>query len=193
VEAGLSAGGAAFDWLATLTGSSSAALLQAAADVAPGAEGVLAFPWLHGARAPWWRHGARATFTGVTSAHGAPHLARAVIEGVALDAARSVELLTDSVETLQLAGAGAQNSLWRSILAAVTRASVTARRHTDAATAGARALAAAACGGGPDLDELNPVETTEQPRADLVEAYRAVRSTSDVTARALLEATPVSS
>jgi xylulokinase len=191
-EAGLSAGGEALEWLATLTGSSSEALLNAAADVAPGADGVLAFPWLHGARAPWWHHGARAAFTGVTSAHGASHLARALIEGIAFDTARSAELLTDSVETLLLAGAGAESSLWRSILAAVTSASVTVRQHADAATAGARALATVARGTGPDLDALNPVRTIEQPRAELVETYRRVRGASDVTARALLEA-PIAS
>jgi len=38
-----------------------------------------------------------------------------VIEGIALDAARSIELLVDQPSTLFLAGAGADDRLWRSI------------------------------------------------------------------------------
>jgi xylulokinase len=186
VEAGLSAGGAAIEWLATLTGWSTDALLTAAAAVAPGANGVLAFAWLHGARAPWWHPGARAAFTGVTQSHGPPDLARALIEGIALDAARSVELLTERATTLLLAGAGAQNPLWRSILAAMTQTSVTVRTHAEAATIGARTLITLAHGGGPGAEELNPVRVVEPPQAELVTAYRTLRTNSDMTARALL-------
>jgi len=186
VEAGLSAGGSALDWLTALTGWSGEALLTAAADVPPGANGVLAFAWLHGARAPWWRHGARAAFIGVTAAHGPPDLARAVIEGIALDAARSIDLLVDEPSTLFLAGAGAENRLWRSVLAATTETAVTVRAHADAATVGARALTLVAGGGDAGAELLNPVRAVEQPRPELVRRYRTVRKASDAAAGALL-------
>ena len=186
VEAGLSAGGSALDWLAALTGWSGDALLTAAADVPPGANGVLAFAWLHGARAPWWRQDARAAFIGVTAAHRPPDLARAVIEGIALDAARSIELLVDQPSTLFLAGAGADDRLWRSILAAAAETTVTVRTHADAATVGARALTLVAGGDDPKTQLLNPVRAVEQPQTELVRRYRTLRRASDTAARALL-------
>ena len=187
VEAGLSTGGSAIDSLASLTGWGPESLLAAAADVAPGAGGLLAFPWLHGARAPWWHPSARAAFVGITSAHGPPDFARAMIEGIALDTARAVSLLTRKPTTLFLAGAGARNQLWRSILAAVTEASVTIRAHTEAATVGARILVALARGEQADIERRNPIRAVELPEPALMNAYQEVRATSDDVARALLE------
>jgi xylulokinase len=186
VEAGLSAGGAALDWLADLTGSSSQELLTAAATVPPGANGVLAFPWLHGARAPWWRPDSRAAFLGVTSAHGPPDLARALMEGIALDTARSVDLIATGATNLFLAGAGARNSLWRSVLAAVTNCRTTIRAHTEAASVGARALVALANREPVRLERLNPVGLVDQPQPAMVETYQNVRKASDAAAHAIL-------
>ena len=109
VEAGLSTAGAALEWLSIITGWTLDELLDAAADVAPGADGLLAFPWLQGARAPWWQPAAHGAFIGITPAHGPAELARALLEGVAFDAARSIELVSPNPETLSLAGAGAEN------------------------------------------------------------------------------------
>ena len=59
----------------------------------PGAGGVLVLPWFAGARAPWWRADAHAAFIGLTDAHGPGELARGVVEGIALDVARCLELI----------------------------------------------------------------------------------------------------
>ena len=88
VEAGLSAAGSALGWLATLTGVLHDDLLSGAAAVDPGADGLLALPWFSGARGPWWNADAHGAFIGLTEAHGPAALARAVVEGIALDAAR---------------------------------------------------------------------------------------------------------
>jgi sugar (pentulose or hexulose) kinase len=186
LEAGLSTGGSAFDWLASLTGWSSTELLDAAAQVAPGSNGVVAFPWLHGARAPWWHPSGRGAFVGITGSHGPPDLARAFLEGIALDAARAVELLAPEAATLFLAGAGARNALWQSLLAAVSECRVTIRASAEAATVGARALLAIAHGDTPALEALNPVRSIVAPQPALVETYRDVRAASDQVARALL-------
>ena len=42
----------------------------AAAESPPGARGVIAVPWLDGARAPWWRDDARAGFVGLGARAG---------------------------------------------------------------------------------------------------------------------------
>lgn len=106
VVCGLSASGAAIARLARLTGREHDELLDAAALDAAGSEGVFALPWLHGARAPWFRPDAHAAFFGFDAGHGAPEMARAIVEAVALDAARSVELIAPAATALSLAGAG---------------------------------------------------------------------------------------
>jgi sugar (pentulose or hexulose) kinase len=186
-EAGLSAGGAALAWLGQLTGRSHDDLLAAAGDVPPGADGVVALPWLTGARAPWWRPDAEAAFVGVAAADGPPQLARALIEAVALDVARSVELLTPEARSLHLAGGGARMPLWRAVLAAATGLPLLRRTCDEAGSVGARLIAGAALGHPVDVDVLSPVEERLEPDPRLVSAYQPVRRRSDDIAAALLE------
>lgn len=190
IEAGLSASGAALGWLAELTGRDHDALLDDAAAVEPGARGVLALPWLHGARAPWWRPGTFAAFLGLTGAHGADELARALVEGVAFDAARCLELLGIEAEGLCLAGAGAGRDVWRHVLAAVTARPWLRRRHDDAASVGARLVAAAALGESLTVDACNPVVARGEPEPLDIDAYRALRPRADAAAAAVLDLLP---
>jgi len=187
VEAGVSAAGAALAWLSTLTGVLHDDLLGAAATVEPGAGGLLALPWLSGARGPWWRAGTHAALVGLTEAHGPPALARAVVEGIALDVARCVELVAPGAQRLALAGAGAGHDLWREILGGVTGAPLVRRALPDAASVGARLVVAAALGEAVELEELNPVVAVESPDPALVAAYRPVRAASDRAATAVLD------
>ena len=71
LEGGLSAAGSFLAWLGRLLGSTSTSWPRLAAESRPGARGVVAVPWLDGARAPWWRDDARAGFVGLGAAHGA--------------------------------------------------------------------------------------------------------------------------
>jgi len=188
VEAGLSAAGAAVAWLSSLTGRTHDDLLAAAAAVPPGAAGVVALPWLAGARAPWWRPDAHAAFVGITDAHGPAELARAVLEGVAFDTARCLELIAPQHRAVVVAGGGAADDLWRRVLGAVTECGVTRRAVDDASSVGARLLVAAALGEPIDVDDVNPVVGREDPDGALVASYRPVRAASDAIAGALLAA-----
>ena len=62
---GLSAAGSFLAWLGRLLGRPVDELAARAADSPLGARGVIAVPWLDGARAPWWRDDARAGFVGL--------------------------------------------------------------------------------------------------------------------------------
>jgi xylulokinase len=186
LEAGLSASGAALAWLASLTRRPYGELLEGAAHVPPGADGLVALPWLHGARAPWWRPEARAAFTGLSGGHGPAELARAVVEAVALDVARCLELVAPEARELALAGGGAESALWREVLAAVTARPLARRRLDEAASVGARIVVGAALGEPVALDAVNPVVERMEPDAGLVERYREVRVISDAAAAAVL-------
>jgi xylulokinase len=191
VEAGLSAGGAALAWLARVTGTDHDLLLERAAlESEPGARGVLALPWLHGARGPFWRADARAAFLDLSAAHGPADLARAVVEAVALDVGRCVDMLAPDAQGLTLAGGGARNPLWRATVGAATGRWTQRRRSEEAASVGARLVVAAALGQDLEVDELNPLVDAAEPDPGLRDALGVVRARSDRAAAAVLSIEP---
>ncbi len=95
VEGGLSSAGSLLGWLAGLTGRPVDDLVTAAAEVDPGAGGVVVLPWLEGARAPWWQDGLGAAAVGLGPGTGGAELARAALEGVAFEVARVLACLDD--------------------------------------------------------------------------------------------------
>ncbi len=127
--------GGAFDWLERLlrcatpedAGDASAAriydeLATAAATAPPGARGLLFLPHLIGERTPYWNPSARGGFVGLTMAHGRAEMARAVLEGVALNL-RSILVafrgLDTEINAMRLIGGAARSPVWRQIIADV--------------------------------------------------------------------------
>jgi sugar (pentulose or hexulose) kinase len=188
VEAGLSASGSALAWLARVAGRDHDDLLAlAAAGSEPGARGVVALPWLNGARAPFWRADAHAAFLGLSSAHDVADLSRAVVEAVACDVARCVELLASDARAIALAGGGTADDLWRATVTAATACDATRRRHDESASVGARVIVAAALEEALELDDFNPVRDVTAPEPSLVDELARVRSRSDRAADAVLD------
>jgi sugar (pentulose or hexulose) kinase len=186
IEAGLSAAGAAIAWLARLTDRDHDDLLASAVEVPPGARGIVALPWFSGARAPWWHAGVHAAFLGLTESHGPAELARAVVEGVAFDVARCVELVAPEAGELALAGGGAGHDLWRGIVAGATGLPVIRRSVDDAASVGARLLVAMARDEMLPVDDVSPVVARDEPVASLVREYTSLRETADAVASAVI-------
>jgi sugar (pentulose or hexulose) kinase len=188
VEAGLSASGSALAWLARLTGRDHGDLLALAGRGSePGARGVVALPWLNGARAPFWRADANAAFLGLSSAHDVADLSRAVVEAVACDVTRCVELLAPDARAIALAGGGTADDLWRAVVTAATARDAIRRRHDESASVGARMIIAAALEEDLELDDVNPVREVTAPEPSLVDALARVRARSDRAAEAVLD------
>jgi sugar (pentulose or hexulose) kinase len=187
-EGGLSAAGSLLAWWAGLTGSSPDALVARAIDRPPGARGVVVLPWLDGARAPWWRADVGAAVLGLSSAHDAVDVGRAVVEGVAREVAACLEALEPcggAATSLTLGGAGTGLALWHSVLTAVT--GLPARRRSgEAASAGAALLGFRALGERRSLDDLNPPVATVEPDPELVARYRELAPAAAATAAAVL-------
>ncbi|QKS72725.1 gluconokinase [Paenalkalicoccus suaedae] len=95
-------------------------LIDAANQVAPGADQLLFLPYLNGERAPHWDASARGAFIGLCSTHTSHHMARAGLEGVLyaiLSVAESLEALTGETEKLYANGGFARSEIWVQMLA----------------------------------------------------------------------------
>ena len=195
LEGGLSAAGSFLAWLGTLIDRTPDELARLASESPPGARGVVAVPWLDGARAPWWRDDARAGFMGLGSAHGASDLARAVMEAVAWDVLRVMEVVTvgrlggSTAAGVTLGGVGSRLPVWVEVLTSVLGVPALRHRSGEAASAGAALLAGKALGLGLSLDQLDPVEAVIEPDPAAVEVYRRLRPLVDHVAEAVLTAT----
>ncbi len=110
--------------LATRRGSDPYQTIGAeAAEVPPGADGLIFLPYLAGERTPHADPHARGAFIGLTSKHTRGHMARAVMEGVSMSLRESLEIIRQldvPVREMRLSGGGAKSPLWKQIMADVT-------------------------------------------------------------------------
>ncbi len=125
-------------------GPSAEELLEAAARVSPGANGLLFLPFLSGERAPIWNAEARGTFFGATLAHRGEHFVRAGLEGVmlaVLSVAETLKELAGPAREVRASGGFAKSPLWRQMLADMLGQPVGVPQVTEASALGAAVLA----------------------------------------------------
>jgi xylulokinase len=153
--AAISSSGLALDWLSSLFGAHEYdGLLEAAAHVPAGSDGLLLLPYIAGLflpytvdeRAPLADPAARGVFFGLRAGHSRAHLVRAVLEGVAF-AVRQVHDMTvaqggPTPATLTVGGQ-AHSALWNQIKADVLGITVLTPEVVEAGALGAACLAAA--------------------------------------------------
>lgn len=125
-------------------------LLEPAAQIPAGSDGLLFLPYLTGERTPHPDPLARGAFIGLTVRHSLPHLTRSVLEGVSFGLRDSFELMKgaglENISQVRVTGGGARSPLWRQILADVLKAEVVTVNTTEGAAYGAALLAATGSG-----------------------------------------------
>ena len=153
-------------------------LTNAAAEIQPGAEGLLFLPYLTGERCPHPDPNARGAFVGLTLRHGKAHMTRAVLEGVSFGLRDSLELIRTlgvPIEQVRASGGGARSPLWRQIQADVFGTELVLINVTEGAAFGAALLAGVGVGHYADVREAVDAcvrvvsSTTPEPAA--VAAY----------------------
>lgn len=178
--------GACLDRLASLLypdgerGAALADLGSAAGRAAPGANGLIFTPWLHGERAPAEDASLRGGFVNLSLSTTREELARAVFEGVALNSRwllGAVERFTGRrMEPITVVGGGARSELWCRIHAdALGR---TMRRAADPVLVnvrGAGLLALVATGRLriEEIPALIPIAETYEPDRAVADVYDA--------------------
>jgi gluconokinase len=156
---------------------SEAALLELAADVAPGSDGLLMAPYLLSERAPHWSSEPRGAYVGLTRHHGRGHLVRAALEGVCLQLALVLASMRDAgneVREIRATGGFARSALWRQMLADALGMPVGFPGGHEGSAFGAALLGMDALGlvGGIDrAAELVTVDEVVEPDAGAAEVY----------------------
>ncbi len=133
-----------------------AALLEPAAEIPAGSDGLVFLPYLTGERTPHPDPLARGAFVGLTVRHTLAHLTRAVLEGVAFGLRDNFELMKSAglpeISQVRITGGGAKSPLWRGILADVLGVELVTVNAAEGAAFGAALLAAAGAGVFPDVE-----------------------------------------
>src|SRR5918999_5077627 len=146
----LSAGGSLNWWRERFAGHADfAALVAEAAEVEPGAEGLLFLPHLTGERTPHLDPRARGAFVGLTARHGRPQLTRAVMEGVVLSMRAGLEVmraLGTEVDDIRATGGGARPPLLLQLQADIYRSPLRRTAVDEGPAYGAALLAGVASG-----------------------------------------------
>jgi xylulokinase len=126
-------------------------LLEAeAAQVPPGALGLMLVPYWTHAMSPYWDPAAAGITVGWMGGHGREHFYRAILEGIAFEQRLAGDAMMDALASRFSAyvalGGGSRSDLWCQIVADVTGVPVARSGTVEATCLGAGILAAAAAG-----------------------------------------------
>ena len=117
------AGGSNINWCLQLLQRETAdlpQLIEDAAEIAPGCDGLVHLPFLQGERAPFWDSSMRGGFFNLQAHHSAAHILRAVIEGIAFAKRFLSEHFESALpERFFIAGGGSRFDLMNEIRASI--------------------------------------------------------------------------
>jgi xylulokinase len=159
-------------------------LLEEAAPVAAGSEGLQFLPYLSGERTPHPDPLARGAFIGLTIRHTRGHMTRAVLEGVSFGLKDSFTLIQNAglgeISQVRASGGGTKSALWRQILASVLDTELVTVNTTEGAAYGAALLAGVGAGGWSDVQsackDAVKITASTYPVQKETEVYRTAYS-----------------
>jgi xylulokinase len=149
-------------------------LVDGAAEVPAGSDGLIFLPYLTGERTPHPDPLARAAFVGLTVRHDLRHMTRAVLEGVAFGLEDGLDLMVNAglstPSQIRASGGGIRSRLWRQILADVLGTDIATVPTEEGAAYGAAILGAVGAGWFTSVEvatnTLVRVEPSATPSAD---------------------------
>lgn len=158
-------------------------LMERAASVPPGADGLFFLPHLRGTTVPI-DPSSRGAFIGLTSAHTRAHLLRAALEGVCHELEsvleRAERLTGLQIDQLLAIGGAVRNEFWMQLKADVTGRHIAVPQLEEASTLGAALLAGLGVGvyrGEHDaLSAMDYSIAAIMPQEEAAKAYRSYRS-----------------
>lgn len=156
-------------------------LIEEAATVESGSEGLIFLPYLSGERTPHADSKLRGSFIGLSTRHTRAHMTRAVLEGVAFGLADNFRMLQElglpAPSQVRLSGGGSRSPLWRQIIADVLNIELVTLKTTEGAAFGAALLAGTNAGFWPTVqvacNSAVVSETIVRPDPEISQLYTA--------------------
>jgi len=168
--------GRALDWIHGLNNRATPIerLLEAAAAVPAGAEGLLFLPYLAGERSPRVDPHARGAFIGLNDTHGPAHLTRAVVDGIALAIADVAETMGHHLagRRFTIGGGAARSPVVRQAIANALGTPLAYRQDGSDSAAGAAMIAAHVRGWRPLEQAPRSAASVVTPDREAVGVYR---------------------
>ena len=168
-------------WYRDTFGGSYRELDEAAANIAPGCEGLMYHPYINGELTPYADPKLRGSFIGIRAAHTKAHFNRAVLEGVAfslLDSLNKIdEIGIPHSDTATIIGGGSSSPLWRQIVADMLGITLRQAENSDSSF-GSAMLCGVALGVFDDLqsalDKCVKYISVTEPNKQNTEYYRSI-------------------
>lgn len=182
LEGSIFVGGSVVQWLRDGLGIiKSSGEIEALATTVPDTGGVYFVPALTGLAAPYWDPYARGSITGLSRGTTAAHIARAALEGIALQTYDIVDCMRRDAELpireLKVDGGASRNNLMMQFQSDILNCKVFRPRVTETTALGAAYLAGLAVGYWSSLDEIKrqwQVEKEFSPEANLEDVKKTV-------------------
>jgi len=179
LAAGMATSGLLTTWLSDLTSTPIQDLAARAAEIEPGAEGLLLLPYFSGERSPLFDPGARGVALGLHLGHGPAHLMRAIYEGTAFSVRHVLNEFdrTGGPDTpppdwrITIAGGGTKSRPWMQLVSDITGRSQQVPEETIGASYGDAQLAAAATGMIDGETDWTKIAEVIEPRSELAAGY----------------------
>jgi gluconokinase len=155
-----------------------AALVEEAATVAPGSDGLVFLPYLQGERAPLWDAEAKGVFFGIRSSHEQRHFMRAVLEGISFSLFQvgvSLEETIGPITCIYASGGFIRSRSWLQLVADIFNRKVCVSGTADASAVGAAIMGMYALrliGGLEEAGKMIRVVETYLPDEDRHRVYR---------------------
>lgn len=171
---GIISSGRSFDWGYSLFSSSKAFGIKqdeySYGDILPKLEnikaieqGLIYYPHLRGAGAPYWDPRIRGSFVGIRDHMDNRHFLRAIIEGLCMQARMIInmqeELSDTEIKNICVVGGSSKNRLWQQLKANITQKNVELCFEPEATALGAAMLAAIGDGTYNSIEEVSDLLT----------------------------------
>ncbi|RDC65307.1 gluconokinase [Adhaeribacter pallidiroseus] len=153
-------------------------LLQKAATIPAGSDGLLFLPYLLGERAPIWDADARGVYFGLNVTHTRAHMLRALLEGVLFglySVANALMQVTGPIDVIYANGGFAKGDFWVQMLSDMFNQEIRVTESVESSALGAAMMGMLALKIIPDfegIEKLVPVARTYHPKPEHHATYQ---------------------
>jgi gluconokinase len=152
-------------------------IMEKAATVPAGSNGLIFLPYVYGERAPVWDAAAKGVFVGISPVHTKAHFIRAVLEGISfslLQIVKAIEETGETVDTIYANGGFIQSRLWLRIMTDILNKKICVCYAGDASAMGAIFMAMQFLGYIKEWKEVKTLVSTDEefdPDQDVHQCY----------------------